>query len=220
MSGPFSFAFVQSAGGVSMLRQGEAAEGWKLTGVKENTATFTKDGRTITLSLAKPEYDAASEAALACAAAGPSPASRSPQPTRRGRLVQLPPNPHPLGRPSTASGFARRRFGGAETIEVVVPPASWTRSGRIPWPQCRASVEPNMVNGQMQGFNIANVSADSVAAPDLSSGDRILAVNGTPINSVGTAMAMFQQLSASGASSVTVTMERGGQRLNVVYTVK
>ena len=62
----------------------------------------------------------------------------------------------------------------------------------------------------------ANPTATAVAV----AGDRILAVNGAPINSAGAAMNIYQQLSASGASSVTVTMERGGQRLNVVYNIK
>jgi C-terminal processing protease CtpA/Prc len=64
------------------------------------------------------------------------------------------------------------------------------------------------------------VAASAPAAPYLSPGDRILAVNGNPINSMTDALNVYQQLTASGSTSVNVTMERGGQRLNVVYTIK
>ncbi len=119
-SGSFSFAFVQSASGVSMIRQGEAAEGWKLTGVTENTATFAREDRAVTLSLAKPEYDAASGGALASAGAGPSPASRFPQPVARG-TVQLPPNPQPAGNPSSSAGSTAVGSATVKTVEVAVP---------------------------------------------------------------------------------------------------
>ena len=33
-------------------------------------------------------------------------------------------------------------------------------------------------------------------------------------------MNIYQQLAASGSTSVTVTMERGGQRQNVIYIIK
>lgn len=77
-----------------------------------------------------------------------------------------------------------------------------------------------MPTGQTAGITVASVASDAPAAPYVSSGDRILAVNGAPINSTGDAMNLYQQLTASGATSVTVTIERGGQRQNVVYTIK
>ena len=81
-------------------------------------------------------------------------------------------------------------------------------------------IEPYTSNGKMQGLTVANVEAGSIAAAYLSPGDRILAVNGNPINSMSSAVSIYQQLRASGVSSVTVTMERGGQRQNVVYSIR
>ncbi len=220
LSGSSSVAFIQSASGASMIRQGEVADGWKLMGVTENAATFAREDRAITLSLAKPEYDAAGGGAPASAGSGPSSAPRFPQPApvaaatrrcRRARSRRAAPAPQRLQPPSDRP---RPRRSKSSCLK-----ASWTRSGRIPSPPCRA-YQIHMVNGQMQGYTVANVSSDSLAAPYVSSGDRILAVNGAPINSAGAAMNIYQQLTASGATSVTVTMERGGQRLNVVYTIK
>ncbi|MGO8704612.1 MAG: hypothetical protein ACLQVA_12395 [Candidatus Brocadiia bacterium] len=221
-SGSFSFAFIQTASSALMIRQGEVAEGWKLTGVTENAATFAREDRTITLSMAKPEYNAAGGSAPASAGSAPSPASRFPQPAPVAAApVQLPPSPQPAGGPSTAAASTSVGSATAKTIEVVVPHSVVDTLRANPLAAMQGlSIEPYMVNGQMQGYNVPNVSSDSVAAPYLSSGDRILAVNGAPINSAGAAMNIYQQLSASGASSVTVTMERGGQRLNVVYTIK
>jgi hypothetical protein len=79
---------------------------------------------------------------------------------------------------------------------------------------------PLMSNGQMQGVTIANVATGSLAVPYLASGDQILAVNGTPINSMTSAVNICQQLLSGGSTSVTVTMERDGQRQNVVYSIQ
>jgi type II secretory pathway component PulC len=79
-------------------------------------------------------------------------------------------------------------------------------------------IQPYMANGQMQGFAIGQVASDAPAAPYIQPGDHILAVDGTPITSATQAMGIYQQL--RGASSVTVTIERGGQQQNVNYSLQ
>ena len=219
-SGSFSFAFIQSASGASMIRQGEVADGWKLMSVTGNTATFARDDRAVTLSLAKREYDASGGSAPGSAGSGPSPASRfsPPIPVAAGP-VQLPPSPQPAGSPSAAAASTSVGSATAKGTEVVVPQSlvNMVRTDPI---AATHGLQIQMPTGQSQGITVVNVAASAPAAPYLSSGDRILAVNGNPINSMTDAMNVYQQLTANGNTSVTVTMERGGQRLNVVYTIK
>jgi hypothetical protein len=222
LSGSSSVVFIQAASGVSMIRQGEVVDGWKLMGVTGNAATFAREDRAVTLSLAKREYDAGGGSAPMTAGSGPSPAPRFSPPVP----TQLPPSPQvprleQASGPSTAAASTSVGSASAKTIEVVVPRSLVDQARANPLAAMQGvNIEQYAPNGQMQGYTIANVSPDSLAAPYVSSGDRILAVNGTPINSIGSAMNIYQQLSASGVSAVTVTMERGGQRLNVVYTIK
>jgi type II secretion system protein C len=222
LSGSSSVVFIQSSSGVSMIRQGEVTDGWKLTDVKGNTATFAREGRTVTLSLAKPQYEAGGGTATASAPSGPS----SPLGRLRAGLivtgpVQLPPIPQSPQGPSAAAASASVGSATAKGTEIVVPRSLVDAVRANPLAAMQGlSIQPYMPNGQMQGYTIANVASDSVAAPYLSPGDRILAVNGTPINSIGSAMNIYQQLIANNVSSATVTMERGGQRQNVVYTIK
>jgi len=221
LSGSSSVVFVQSPSGVSMIRLGEVMDGWKLADVKGNTATFVREGRTVTLSLAKREYDAGGGTAPANAGSGPS----SPRLSRAVPVAtspaQLPPSPQSPERPSAAAASASVGSATAKGTEIAVPQSLVDAVRANPLAAMQGlSIEPYTPNGQMQGYTIASVAQDSVAAPYVSAGDRILAVNGTPINSVTNAMNIYQQLIASGNTSVTVTMERDGQRQNVVYSIK
>jgi hypothetical protein len=219
LSGSFSVVFIQSASAVSMVRQGEVADGWKLMGVTGNTATFVRDDRSVTLSLAKREYDAGGGSAPASAGSGPSPASRSPQPVPLAAVpAQLPPKPQPAG-PSAAAASTSVGSATAKGTEVAVPQSLVDMIRTDPIAAVHG-VQIKMPTGQTQGVTIVDVAASAPAAPYLSPGDRILAVNGNPINSMTDALNVYQQLTASGSTSVNVTMERGGQRLNVVYTIK
>jgi len=223
LSGESSVAFVQSASGASLiLHPGEVAQGWTLVGVKGNAATFGREGREITLSLAKPEY---------AAGGGPAPAnaaSASPQRLGPGKAMSLATPPLPLsGQPASDSpsvAAASTSVGSAASAgtagATVVVPQSFVDSIRGNPLAATQGLQIQMPNGQTTGITIASVAAGAPAAPYVSSGDRILAVNGTPINSASDALNLYQQLTASGSTSVTVTLERGGQRQNVLYTIK
>jgi type II secretory pathway component PulC len=221
-SGSASVVFIQSSSGVSMIHQGEVTDDWKLVDVKWNAATFAREGRTVTLSLAKRAYDAGGGTAQANAGSVPSSPPRLPRAVALATgPAQLPPNPQLPGGPSAAAASASVGSATAKGTEITVPRSLVDAVRANPLAAMQGlSIQPYAPNGQMQGYTIANVATDSVAAPYLSPGDRILAVNGTPITSVTSAMNIYQQLNASGASSVTVTMERDGQRQNVVYTIK
>jgi type II secretory pathway component PulC len=225
LSGASSVVFVQSSSGDLMIRPGEVADGWKLIRVKGSTATFAKEGREVTLSLAKREYDAGGGIASSSAVSRPS--QLPPRAVRFAMASSQPPGPNP--RPSDSSNVTA-----AST--PVSPPAAVdvTDNKTVAVPRDVVNMAltnpgvamqglqlaPLMSNGQMQGVTIANVAAGSLAAPYLAPGDQILAVNGTPINSIASAMNIYQQLLSSGSTSVTVTMQRGGQRQNVVYSVQ
>jgi type II secretory pathway component PulC len=226
LSGDCSVAFVQAAGGASLiLHPGEVAQGWTLVGVKGNDATFGREGREIILSLAKPEYAAGGGPASAGAASTPP---SSPQRPGLGKAISLATPPLPLSgqtalespsvaAASTAVGSAASSGTGGATVIV---PQSFVDSIRGNPLAATQGLQIQMPNGQTTGITIASVAAGAPAAPYVSSGDRILAVNGTAINSASDALNLYQQLTASGSTSVTVTLERGGQRQNVVYTIK
>ena len=205
-----------------MIRQGEVTDGWRLLRVKGMTATFVRQGREVTLSLAKPEYNAGDSAASSIAVSRPSQSQR--------RVVHVaigaPQSPGP--RPSDSSSVAAvstsigsPAANGADNKTVGVPRNVVDTALANPSAAMQGlQLAPLMSNGQMQGITIANVATGSLASPYFASGDQILAVNGTPINSMASAMNIYQQLLSSGSTSVTVTMQRGGQRQNVVYSIQ
>jgi len=215
--------FVQSSSGVLIIHPGEVADGWKLIRAQGNTATFADGGREITLSLAKPDYQAGGGATPGNVASGPlSPSSRFVP----GKPVslELPPPPVPQSPDSPSVAAASASVGPAAaggSDKTVVVPQSLVDMIRTDPIAATHGLQIQMPNGQTQGVIIANVAAGAPAAPYFSSGDRILAVNGAPINSASDALNIYQQLAASGSfTSVTVTLERGGQRTNVIYNIK
>jgi type II secretory pathway component PulC len=223
LNGSSSCAFLQSSLGVPIIHQGEVVDGWKLTAVKGNAATFVKGSREVTLSLAAPEYAKESGTAPAPVAGVRPPAGWAMRPVPIARLSQQPPAPQSANSATVAAASASA--GSAATkaadAEIAVPRSladlARTNPGAV---MQGVQIEPNMVNGQLQGFTVASVASGAVLAPYVAQGTSILAVNGTPITSVSSAFGIYQQLVASGSTSVTVTLERGGQRQNVVYYIK
>ena len=208
-----------------MIHQGEVADGWRLIRVQGNAATFAREGREITLSLAKREYDAGGGTTPANAVSRQSSSSLQGVPGKAVALAARVPGSRPQQPNSPSVAAPSASVGSAATNgtdkTVVVPRSVVDMARTNPGAAMQGlQIEAYMPNGQMQGFTIANVAEGAVAAPYVAQGDRILAVNGNPITSMSSAMSIYQQLVGSSSTSVTVTIERGGRRQDVIYNIK
>jgi general secretion pathway protein C len=78
---------------------------------------------------------------------------------------------------------------------------------------------PVMKDGQISGMKVSMARKDSLAAAvGLRTGDVIEAVNGTKLTTAEAALAMYGQLETT--SMVTVTVQRGGQPVNLEYKLR
>jgi S1-C subfamily serine protease len=82
----------------------------------------------------------------------------------------------------------------------------------------RVSVEPEIVGGKFQGFRIVELRpADFWQGVDLKPGDVVTQVNGLPIERDIDAYEAFQSLRA--ASAIRVSLLRGGEKRELVYSI-
>ncbi|PLX97805.1 MAG: hypothetical protein C0623_14525 [Desulfuromonas sp.] len=81
-----------------------------------------------------------------------------------------------------------------------------------------ARMEPNIVNGQTEGFIVKMVRPKSLLAQlGIRRGDKVRRVNGVELNSQEKALQIFQQLRE--AKRLTVDLERGNENLTFDYEV-
>lgn len=223
-----SVAFIQHGKRVGLYRVGQIIDGWEIRHIGRGGVTFAKDGKERQVGIASSSYADRGGAPLRTDAAQAARRSASP-PSQQEKTPSL------LGRSSRS-----RRFGRAVRASLTTPPS--VKSFRPP-PDADASVSiPKQVaerartdpkslmtgvelsvlrgkNGVMQGVSLDNVAQGSIAARyGLAPGDRIMAVNGESISSPARAAQLYQRF--RGNDSVTVTLERNGQRKNVVYYVR
>lgn len=82
-----------------------------------------------------------------------------------------------------------------------------------------ARIIPNYVDGKYRGFRLVGIRPDSLyRAIGLESGDLILRVNGQDIDTPNKAIQLFEQLRSS--PTITVDVERRGQKVTLTYQVK
>lgn len=82
----------------------------------------------------------------------------------------------------------------------------------------QATAEPHMENGQIAGFKLSQIDADSIFAKGgLMDEDIITAINGTKLNSVAGAIALLRSLKE--ADSIEVEMLRGGSPSKISLNV-
>lgn len=82
----------------------------------------------------------------------------------------------------------------------------------------QARMEPNIVDGRTEGFVVRMIQPRSLLANlGIQRGDVVMQVNGVDLDSPEKALQIFQQLRE--AKNITVSLTRGGNRLNFQYEV-
>ncbi len=82
----------------------------------------------------------------------------------------------------------------------------------------QARMEPNIVDGRTEGFVVRMIQPRSLLANlGIQRGDVVMQVNGVDLDSPEKALQIFQQLRE--AKNITLSLTRGGNRLNFQYEV-
>ena len=212
-----SVAFIESGKSISLQRRGDVIEGWRVLAVDMSAVTFTRNGRAIRLKLQELPFARRT-------------AASQPEGPAEDRTL-------PAGVASGADRFGRKRV-------VAVMPASRSRGPARVIPDSGsadatvaiprdlvASVRKdpiaavrrdgvkfsiNVRDGKMAGVTIGQVPRGSLAARyGFTRGDKILAVNGQPLDSPSRLFDLYNR--HRNSNSVTVTLERSGRRKDVMF---
>ncbi len=222
-AGGGSVVFVELAGKVGVYRVGDTVgDGWNVAAIGLESADLVRDGVTTSLSLERPPFKEPGGMAIAQAgmvagesrrAAGSAQSDRSGEHKSDRKLERtqtISSNVAPVVPPPEARNSDAMVVVDKAVVEMArQDPASLVQG---------VMFEPIMNKGQMQGVQINAVPGDSYAARyGLASGDRIVAVNDQPINSLEQAWNLYNQFRTSNA--INVTIERAGVRKVVTYYV-
>lgn len=224
-----SVAFIEAAGKIGLYRKNDVVEGWRIAAIDIASVTFARDGQERTLGL---EFAPYSKRPLAKGAGRTNTADRPvavqeiTHPAASTALAQLVPAE------ATAHGFSPIREMAvvsssppprqppttvAANATVAVPSQVVEQVRQDPMSALRgASIEPVLNKGQMEGLVLRSVQPGSLAATyGLAPGDKIIAVNGQPLNSVERAFELYNRY--RNADSIRVTLVRNGQRRDIVF---
>ncbi|SEG59793.1 type II secretion system protein GspC [Halopseudomonas aestusnigri] len=127
------------------------------------------------------------------------------------------------GRPSRSAGRASA-LPEVDSSQTLAPDGGLARIDREAWlndPQRFADVisaNPVMVDGSLYGIEVSPArNAREFEAAGLQAGDVITDVDGTPVSQIEDYREILGQM--SGASSVSVSLERDGQPMNITITM-
>lgn len=208
--------FIEAGGKTAVCRVGEMVDGWTLDVVLPDAARFSRAGKQITLEVER--------RAFADAGASVSRSSEAPAPMAKSGASYAVSSA--AAQPSSA---AARTDKTAPSSRQVSPgtPAGVTRVSLSRETVAKAKQDPlaavegvkyEFGSGGQGGLLLSAVPAQSLAARcGLAPGDRIVAVNGQPINSPNQALEMYARCRDS--AKVVVTFERQGKRREVEYSV-
>ncbi|WP_321351362.1 type II secretion system protein GspC [Halopseudomonas oceani] len=126
------------------------------------------------------------------------------------------------GRPARSSRAVA--LPGSDSSQTLAPDGGLARIDREAWlsdPQRFAEVisaNPVMVDGALYGIEVSPArNAREFEAAGLQAGDVITDVDGTPVSQIEDYREILREL--SGASSVSVSLERDGQPMNITITM-
>ncbi len=180
----------------------ELPGGGVLDAVERNMVVIRyANGSTQTLSLVEEEASA-----TAAAPAAPAPAATS----RRGAAAQAP-------AAQAAAGGEIRPVG--ENRWVIPQQVATQARGNLNELLRQARMEPNIVNGQTQGFVVRMIQPRSLLALlGIQRGDVLHQINGVELDSPEKALQIFQQLRE--ARSISIALERGGSNHTFQYEIE
>lgn len=221
-----SVIFLQAGSDSRIGRVGDAFDGWKLTRIDKDRATFTREDRDLTLVMENVRYEGGPMLATVAAATVQSPGSARPAGTpgnSREKMLTVSRTTAAAPRPKAPAGVdatvavARQD---AERMRQVAEKALKEDPASVLQGAIQGiKVEPCLKQGQMEGLLLRSVPVGSLAAQySLAPGDRILAVNGQPLDSFSRAMELYRTM--GNTDSVTVTLEREGKRREVMFYIQ
>ena len=211
-----SVAFIESEKDLCLKRRGERIQGWRVVAIDRDAVTFIRGSRVQRMGLADRRF--------AAAAPAPSrpPSVRKAGGTRRhargkGRLRQplLAGAPAPRGLASFEVATKRRNADAMVAVPASLieearkdPVAAYKRDG--------VKFTVSAKDGRMDGVILSAVPKGSLTERfGFAAGDKIVAVNGQPLDSPARALTLYN--SCRDSNAVTVTIERGGNRRNVLF---
>jgi general secretion pathway protein C len=195
-----SLAVIRSSRDVRTYKLGAELQGGGVVDtIERNTVQIRyANGSTQTLSLREEETSSS-------AAAAPPPA------TARGRGAAAPPAP------AQGAGGEIRAVG--ENRWVIPQQVAAQARGNLNELLRQARMEPNMVNGQTQGFVVRMIQPRSLLALlGIQRGDVLHQINGVELDSPEKALQIFQQLRE--ARSISIALQRGGNNMTFQYEVE
>ncbi|MCD6416865.1 MAG: PDZ domain-containing protein [Planctomycetes bacterium] len=223
-TGGDSVAFIEKDGKTSLYTRDESVGGWVVCAIEINAVMLAKGG--VERRLAIENRPLADRLMTASAAPRTTPASRGrPGAANPGRSRGSPPDrrtPAPFQRTPQrrTSNRPPPREPGVDASVAV--PAGLVEQVRNDPTKLELGIRYSWQlgsDGKMRGYRIDKVKPGSLAARyGLAPGDRILAVNGNPINSPMSALSLYQRFRNS--DSARVKIERGGQIKEVTYYVR
>lgn len=237
-----SVAFIESGGELDFFRRDETVGEWRVVEITRGSVALEREGERRRIGIRQlarserareAEHAPASEPRASAREGTPfgrrprgiPPPSRFPKPEGEvlrdediayGSVVVEAPGParaETASRPETAANGAV----GEEVPEEVVE-----RLRRNPFQAVRedgVQLAPHFAGQRMEGVALLDVPAGSLASRfGFQSGDRIVEVNGQPLDSVGQAVSLYNQ--NRNARSVTVVVDRGGQRRELTFRTR
>jgi type II secretion system protein C len=216
-----SVAFVKAGSKVQLCRAGDVIDGWTVKAIEPGRVLFDKDGRELALVVGGRTYPAGGAPSMvALASPAVRPGRNTPPPADPSlRRRYSPPAPRPVGTQGTMplpTAEERAAVDGAVGLPSDLADMARNNPSTV---MNGVTLEPHMVDKQMRGITIAQVAKDSFAARyGLAPGDRVLAVNGEPLDSAGRVYQLYNRYRHD--NSVRVTIERAGQVKDVLYYVR
>ncbi len=228
-SGDDSVAFVAVGEELLLLGQGEELQGWKVAAIQPRAVVLERGDTRLELAIQslpvaeRPVADLTANAGqggeneegvghfraqAGAAAPDAEGAAETAQLQDTARTRERPPAYRP---PALEGADARVRVPETLVDKVRQDPGSVEFGVRYSW-QLDGG-------GKMAGYRIDRVEPGSLAARyGLAPGDRILAVNGVPLDSPARALELYRRF--RGSDSARVTIARNGETKDVLYYVR
>lgn len=215
-----SVAFIKSGSQVMLGRVGDVIDGWNIKAIEPGRVVFDKDGTELALAVGGRKYEASGAippALLALDASSPKAMSRAGLggPSKAG-MRAVPPLKPVVAKASLPSAAERAISDAAVGIPTTIADLARNNPASV---MEGVKVEPLIVDKQMRGVTIAQVAGNSIAARyGLAPQDRIIAINGEPLDSTSRIYQLYSRYRNS--DKVRVTIERAGQVKDVLYFVQ
>jgi type II secretion system protein C len=212
-----SVAFIGVNSKVQLYGVGDVINDWRITAIEPGRVLFDKEGEELALGLSGRKYEALSSRDLPLLAGAPVVAPEFSTAPGLGARRNGPMRSFPVATQKGSARFPTAEERAAVDATVALPANVAELARNDPASVMEGvTLEPFAAGGTMRGINIAQLAANSLAARyGLAPGDRILAVNGEPLDSSSRVYQLYNRYRHS--DSVRVTIERAGQVKNVLY---